>query len=307
MNICLITDDNYSAFTEVLIRNLINTNPESVIYVLADNLNPVNQMWLIKAGAKNVYDVADKVNEFTKSNYFINISRAALIKFLIPEILGELDKVLYLDTDIYVRGSLSSIYHMELTNDKYLAMSIDPQTETESEYMKEYFKYFDMELPYFNSGVILMNLVAMRGMDLTNRYVDEYKSKSKFLMFYDQCTINIVSKGCITPINTDYVKFTDSDINKDTVIVHYIEFNKKPWFGVKNLWIDYMMTLDENVRDRVYEASTKLMNKVPNGKIRYSRYDDKLKNWKDWFYSVYHYRDGSKVTTIFGIRRVKYE
>jgi len=170
---------------------------------------------------------------------------AALLKFDLPNVLAHLDKVLYLDGDLIVRGDLAELYATDLTG-RYLAAVVD----SGSIYYRH--KYVQQVQDYFNSGVMLLNLALMRSEGASEKLVEAKRNSGDSLLM-DQNVFNVVFDGKVRllPIryNLLYVnllrakgKYTIGDINRryqtqyhsldevaeDALIVHYSS-KDKPW------------------------------------------------------------------------------
>ncbi len=81
-------------------------------------------------------------------------------RMMLPFLLSEEEKVLYLDTDIIVRGSLTDLYDIEM-GDHLFAASVDNSDGNLSEKQHLIFDGVistDPDFHYINSGVLLMNL-----------------------------------------------------------------------------------------------------------------------------------------------------
>lgn len=174
-------------------------------------------------------------------------SPAALLKFDLPYMLPELDKVLYLDSDIIVRGDLSKLFATDLASGGYL---IAAAADSGQIYFKH--EYVDRVDKYFNSGVMLMNLELMREENTPAALLEEKRANPQSNLM-DQNVFNVVMNGRVRylpPIynflymslcnacqyysmkqlnalfGTDYASI--GDIEREAVIIHYSSKNK-PW------------------------------------------------------------------------------
>lgn len=99
------------------------------------------------------------------------------------EELKDEKRVLYLDPDIIVNGSLRAFYHMDFEGAQ-LAAARDRPTGT------DHVQRLQIKHAYVNSGMLLMNLEKMRerGKEELLRLLDEKKEE---LQFPDQDLINL--------------------------------------------------------------------------------------------------------------------
>lgn len=138
------------------------------------------------------HDLKDTFKDIiTTDNYHVNYVSA--YKMLIPSMFPQYDKVLYLDTDILVRGDLTEFYNFDL-EDNYLAgvpvfVNIIPPN------MNKYFTEL-LEIPnmdfYINAGVMLMNLKKIREDNIDKKWISLLGSYEKSV---DQHIINKVCYG----------------------------------------------------------------------------------------------------------------
>lgn len=117
-------------------------------------------------------------------------SRAAWFRVLLPQLLAELDRVLYLDIDLIVAQPLGDLWHTDLgdnligavTNPLYPGMLEGPIHELG----------IDDPADYFNSGVMLMNLDGMRKEGVPSEVLAFAKAHPKLARFADQDPLNAV-------------------------------------------------------------------------------------------------------------------
>lgn len=117
-------------------------------------------------------------------------SEAASFRLLLPDILPEYDKVLYIDCDIIVRKDMPALCEgLELGSD-YLAAVFEAPIEKQA----ERFAALGCDpMAYFNSGVLVMNLRQMREEKVSEALIEA--SKVDYLEFPDQDVLNQVCLG----------------------------------------------------------------------------------------------------------------
>lgn len=120
MNISLCTDNNFVKPALICITSIFENNKgENVsVYVLTDGLtdkakgmfsllaNQYGQKIIIKEIDKSCFNGLTVNERFPISMYY---------RFLLPDMLQNEDKVLYLDCDIIVRHSLKPLYDIDLS------------------------------------------------------------------------------------------------------------------------------------------------------------------------------------------------
>lgn len=183
-------------------------------------------------------------------------SEAALYRLMLPELLPDLDRILYLDCDIIIRKDIAPIFTGTDLSDKFLAAVAEPPIEDQKQ------KRRDLGLDprkYFNSGFLILNLELMRKESTSSAMFNLLKDDS--LEFPDQDALNIVCKNRVqfippyyNAIRTFFIdKYKNaflemySEIDLDQVIshgnIHYT--GGKPWnmhtIKFNRWWYEYRM------------------------------------------------------------------
>lgn len=210
INICYITDDNYIPLTIFSIETLISKVSNKYLYniYILHTGNPINFKFSkknihiinIKIDIKNIIpkDILDNRKDVIK-----HVTSTALIKFAIPNIFQNLNKILYIDGDIVIKDDIAKIYNSNI-NGYYLGVVADDIDFTSYELWDKsfrnmhntslYFKIHDKCIKehgfYFNSGILLFNLKRLKGTNVTRNLL-RYKEKNK-TTFVDQDTFNLV-------------------------------------------------------------------------------------------------------------------
>lgn len=191
INIVFITNNEYVYPTVVAINSVVRNalNPSDLrIFVLGDRLSASN-IKLLKhiCGAQlTIIPSEHLIAKYSSINTERHVSPSALLKFFIPQIFGDLDRILYLDGDIVVQGDLTELYDTDI-KDVYGAVIKDTLCALDRKYMDEVQIHNDL---YFNSGVMLLNLAKMRSDNITEKMLD-YRLGVK-QHFMDQDAFNAV-------------------------------------------------------------------------------------------------------------------
>lgn len=127
-----------------------------------------------------------------------HIAISAYYRILIPDLLPQdIDKVIYLDCDLIIRGNLRGLWNQDL-GDNYLLAVQDMGIETVSS-KDGLLNYQDLGLSpnqkYFNSGVLLLNLPKWRSTNLAWRTIEYIETNRRFIRFHDQDGLNAVIAG----------------------------------------------------------------------------------------------------------------
>ena len=169
-----------------------------------------------------------------------------LARLLMARLLpGDVERVLYLDADTIVRKSLHELWVSSFPKRGILSMVVEP---TASKGRRSDLGIKDY--PYYNSGVLLVDLSRWRKAKAERRILEYCAEKGDSLVASDQDAINVVLRDEIEPIPPQYnasnvfmyypFEFLHelmpafSDINaykeakSDPVIVHFLG-EERPW------------------------------------------------------------------------------
>ncbi|AUT03363.1 glycosyl transferase [Nostoc sp. CENA543] len=205
-SICLVcaADDNFSmplaATTRSVVANLTNEQ-HLVLYVIDGGISRVNKSRIIqnlKSEQVSLKWLKVKKSKFKHLQTSSSITIAAYYRILIPELLPpEIDKAIYLDSDVIVRCSLQELWNLDI-QDNYL-LAIPDMGATYVSSPRGLINYQELGLApdckYFNSGVLVMNLKKWRQEKTSQKifaYLDKYK---KYIRWHDQDAMNAVLAG----------------------------------------------------------------------------------------------------------------
>jgi lipopolysaccharide biosynthesis glycosyltransferase len=219
------------------------------VFVLDGGLTPGSRE-RCRASLARAHPKAETIFISELSNRFSGLhvhsySRAAFLRLLIPEIVPDgFDRVLYLDSDLVVRGDVSLLWAFPAEGKAFWAAFDDGVRDTNFVRDRLGFAGVPEDAPYFNSGVLLIDLPRWRAARISERAEEFLAQHSKLCLEVDQDALNVVAVGnwSVLPPNWNFqvvgmkawsVLPPGSD---DTVnIVHFI--NKKPWsLGQRCLW-----------------------------------------------------------------------
>lgn len=247
INICFASDNNYAKYMGITIFSILhNAAYEDNInfYVLDNGISPlmktqIESLKKIKSFAIKWIPVSGKIFYNCSTARYITI--ATYFRFLIPSLLPEVDKVLYLDCDLLVLADLRELFETDIGN--YYAGGVFDIVALEK-YMLKQFNLPSLEDSYVNCGVLLINNRKWRENDIQAKLVSYALNNSSRLHFADQDIINSVLYGKIKLLehkwnvcNASYNKdsFLFSKHKKDILkalnkpaIRHYTGANK-PW------------------------------------------------------------------------------
>lgn len=190
VNIVFITDKTYILPTKIALRSLIKHISDEYmykIYVIFDGEEDISFQKLMGEDIPSnvtIEQIYPNINLNFISQEHLYVSKSALLKFELPNIFSYLDKILYIDGDVLIKGDLGELYEIDL-EDYYLAAVKDMGT-----YDGDHLEKLGIS-DYFNSGVMLLNLKKIRE-DNKIPQLYEYKKHQTDTRFMDQDAFNVV-------------------------------------------------------------------------------------------------------------------
>ncbi len=232
-------DNNYVGPLLVSAYSVMKNNTtfnEVFFHIITSGISPINQQKIRKmetvfSGVHVDFSIVDEEMFMEFPLHIKHISAIAYGRFLIPDIFTNLDKVLYLDSDILVLDDLYKLWETNIDS-ACVAGSHKSYITTQFPGYKESIG-LNAESTYINSGVMLMNLTRMRKLNMTHKLLHNAKSLKDIVKIQDQDIINITFRDEIATFHKKY-NYTDSDRREgsfkenDVVIAHFNTGNK-PW------------------------------------------------------------------------------
>ena len=228
-------DDNYLNYFLVTIESLkehANKENHYSFYVLYTNLSQKSRRLIKRYQDKNLeisfVDMSESIKSlegalcvrdyYTKTTYY---------RLFICDMFKDIDKALYLDSDICVLNDISKLYETELDN-HILAAAPDQSVQL----IKEFKTYVNRCLgldhtTYFNAGILVMNFKKMRELNFSKKVIDLIDAY-EFKVAQDQDILNVLCAGDIKMISTSWNQMPLGNKNNNPNIIHY-NLIYKPW------------------------------------------------------------------------------
>ena len=206
---------------------LLNTRMDRVIFLIEDDsfpeqLPPV--IWTVNVGQQDWFN-PDGPNSRTQWTYM------ALMRLVLPEMLQDETRCLWLDTDTICNRDIGGIFDMDL-GDNLVAMVKEPGRS------KAPFRYH-------NSGVILMNLDRLRICGLYRDWVRLVESQQ--LDTPDQDAINMLTQGRIMEISPEWNACNYTGQLASARIFHFAGMQPEQIRRSSRLWNEYAATSWEDL------------------------------------------------------------
>lgn len=255
--IVFISDEKYSMPTGVAITSL-KTNGSNQddeiykVYVISLGISEKSKKRIesLSTDTFQVIFIDYELNEMQKkvrTNNNSHVSTTAIIKFELANIFSQYDKVLYLDSDIIVQKSILNFWNTELEG--YYVAAVKDGMCIDDEFQRRVNSLGIESNQYFNSGVLLLNLKAIRGNNISSQLLEYRINGNNYYM--DQDAFNVIFKGKVKYASPYYNVFylwyeseerirsiaklydVDFDLRQgkvflDATILHFGDY-PKPW------------------------------------------------------------------------------
>ena len=269
VNICMVIDNNYVDQTLAMIQNLKEVMTcDKAIYILAWDISGENRVQ-IESMSNNTCRVFVKTvlpyyikqcldaGGYERDGKRYTVPPTGLLKFCIGDILKNCEKVLYIDGDMEVRSSLEELFDIDVS--EYYCAAV-PDIGSITMMGKPLCKIMQGNPKYFNSGMMLLNLVKMREDRMMGKLFKIKKGlEDRSLMDQDALNIGFAGHVKLLPCRFNYLHgittsvknkvLTVEQINKlygtdytsvdaaksDIVIYHYAGWTK-PWRPMQETW-----------------------------------------------------------------------
>ena len=207
------------------------------IHVLTDGISQENKEELEKHMSANSKLIFDDISEHlikiqarldaTLRDYY---TASIFYRLFIAALYPNYDKAIYLDCDITVVGDISKMWNINL-GDNIFGVVPDDVISTNPQFRLYASEGVGVDYDkYFNSGVLLMNLVKYREEKIKEKFV-YYLVKYNFeTAAPDQDYLNAICKDKVMYIERGWDRMsTDEDYDGELYIIHYNNF-RKPWY-----------------------------------------------------------------------------
>ena len=238
INIAFAIDAKYTPHLETLIKSICYYNKNVNFYVLH---NDIPQEWFegiqykLEKMGYNLFSIhiSDDIFKDYKTLEHIS-SSSSYYRFLIPRLIHQ-DRVLYLDADVIVNGSLRDFYYSDLEN--------TPVGVVRDYCTMQTFPFPSVSKNYFNSGVLLIDCIKWRNEKIVGILLETAKEYANQVLYGDQCILNMVLRdrakyySFAENAQVKYIEnikqqcgVTSVNLDKQPIIIHYTA-ECKPWLN----------------------------------------------------------------------------
>jgi lipopolysaccharide biosynthesis glycosyltransferase len=199
IHVALAADENFAQHLGVAMMSLLhNINPDVAlnITVIGDNLSAESVSRLKQIGVEKNVSITFLEADFDIYSGLIvkrHLSRVTYTSFALPDIF-DVDKVLYLDSDILVRADISPLWKTDIS-EYYLGAVLDTYVNgLHGESMIDHRLGLAAGENYFNAGILLLNLKKCRQDNVMKKAIN-FKLQNHDTTYHDQDGLNAVMHG----------------------------------------------------------------------------------------------------------------
>ena len=274
INVAYAFDKKYHYITHVSMKSImLSQNKDTFInfYILVSNLTNEQEKVINKIGEEHKnckISFIDMGNQFKEFNLPFNIwTTANYYRIKLPELLKDIKKIIYFDTDTLIYKDLTKLYNYDIEGKYLIGMP---------EYVdKNFFERNNVSFNNFiNTGALLCNLEELRKDNISFQileYIKKYHNKIKFPVNEPTNLITHKKNGYFTPEYVvvgfcnkkeiySYYNNSKLNINKKLVekafenpyVYHFI-MHIKPWKGIPS---KHKIVCFDSI-SRFYEAARK--------------------------------------------------
>lgn len=200
--IVLAANDGYAPMIGVTIQSVLaNANSDDTyhFYIFHTDISKMHQLRLslLQTGHAQITFVNLTENmkgiRRERSNH---LSIETTYRLFIPELLGEYEKIIYLDCDLVVNSDIAEFFKQDI-GDYILGAAPDVYTKEAKQHFEDV-----LNVPYeigFNAGVLLINVPKFCQEKVKEKCFEllqeDWKNGERKFIYMDQDVLNIVCKG----------------------------------------------------------------------------------------------------------------
>lgn len=229
-----------------LLAHLCSSDPVS-IYLFHASLSPHDIEQLAKTIAKSPQSANVRliprdieIGMFEPLKNHVGFGWMTYARILVPDLLSNLDRVIYLDNDLLVYADLHELWQHDL-NGATIGCATWGNLSQSNDRLFAAEQGMPSERPYFNAGVLLIDVHKWNTLNCTNECMNIGLKYGSNLPSADQTILNVlfgdsfsaVPRRFNTPVTASRAPLSDADISDR--VVHLVA-RPKPWdaFGSLN-------------------------------------------------------------------------
>ena len=271
------TDDNYAMPVAVSIKSILfNSKNKDLFFIilyknkLSEKSKRIIDLSICGTNSKIEYiDIKDSITDVYLP--ISHISECGYYRFVLPDMLIEYDKCVYLDGDTILKKDITCLINEELNSNYIAAVRCESLLDSVFTYRHDHMKELGIDSlsHYINSGVLILNLKELREHKLSKKMIEMINNKYSI---QDQDIYSVACYGkiklldpkynvvpgilekTIMELKNAYTAKQIKDARNNPVIIHFAD-KQKPWnyYGMKygDEWDKYYnMLFEESIDGR---------------------------------------------------------
>lgn len=212
MIIALATDRHFVELAGVLIRSICSRGevPQAKIVLLSDGLTLKDKQNIQACSDRPlvIIDAQEAKRRLKGLKTKLNWPLSAYLRLLVPDLITDTGRMLYLDCDIVVNDALGPLFEVNL-GENPLAARYDKGD-------------------FFNAGVLLIDLEKWREEKITERTLAWAREKGESLKFPDQDSLNAIVGSRFVPLDRRWNLWWDGTHDYETAAIIHFTKRVKP-------------------------------------------------------------------------------
>lgn len=245
--IFISADDNYSPLVATtIISTCSNTKKLCKFYVLdggikKDNIKKIESLKQQFLNLDIEFVKVDVEKFFKDVSVKNNLSLSAFNRLLIPNLVKDLKKIIYLDVDVIVLSDITNLYKVDLENNIIGAV---PDNGAVPEYYNKIKSILELgnDSIYFNSGVMLIDCERWRNKVELKDLLEIEKKYRETRLYNDQDVLNKYFDKKYKILDK---KFNVMYEDNDAIEIRHLSDRIKPWNFSKNSYNKIYKNLDD--------------------------------------------------------------
>lgn len=233
MNIIFAASDKFVKPAMVMIDSLIKNNPGNHnFFFMYNSTKEINRNKIKKIILKNhskYNEIYMNKEKFARFPIYKRFGYELYFRLLMPYLLpNSINRVLCIDCDIVVNGSIESIYNLDF-KDNYLIAAPSPNEENN--------RLINNTCQYVGGGVVIYNVKKIKSDFSVEKIIDGFISNYEKFPYLDQDFLNVFYNGRILKVDIKYnfIIYRNLKISSDSyneisrnIILHF-PGRIKPW------------------------------------------------------------------------------
>lgn len=178
------------------------------------------------------YITSDLINQVTVQHTHFPVE--TYFRLILADVLHDVDRLLYLDIDLLISGSVKELWEMDM-NGSCIAAAPEKDIYMYYQWYLDQMGLTDNDT-YFSAGVLLFDLKQMRERNLPEILLKEAISRGDSLRFCDQDLLNLYFKDEVVYLDERYNYstwlMTNGNKTLDQLSIQHFNGDPKPWAAI---------------------------------------------------------------------------